>query len=174
MGFHVSSNESGGLHFAKPFSFCTVIPVCGSGCAGCLFTPPLPIPTEGLFLLFLLLQTVPSAVLQGGGLASSPGTVTVSSGPVTGIIGGKITPAYSFPPCFLCLSSLAFGKDNTTFVVTSLVSKQMPLWDQLLLYTSKTCVCISDIYSRSANNSSFPLPVPPLALIALWGASLQV
>lgn len=111
-----------------------------------------------------------SPQLQESRLTPSPGAVNMPSGPVSGVIGGKTDPAYSFTPCFLCPSTHAFGKDNATFVVTSLVSKQMPLWEQLLLYTSKTCVCISDIYSRSANNSSFPFPVPPPAGIAFWGS----
>lgn len=121
-----------------------------------------------------LLQTVPSTALQQSRLTSGPGAVNMSSCPVSSIISGKITPAYSFTPHFLCLSSLAFGKDNTMSMVTRLVSKQMPLWGQLLYYTLKMCVCISEIYSRSANNGSFPPPVPPLALIALQEASFQV
>lgn len=148
-----SSNGLRGLHFARPFSLCTVLLVYGSGFAGCLFISQLQIPTDSQLLSFLLLQTVPSAALQEIRLSSSPDAVNMSSCAVGSFIGGKITPAY-FIPRFLCLSPLAFLKDNTTFVVTSLVSKQMPLWDQLLLYTSKTCVWISDIYARSVNNSS--------------------
>lgn len=138
-----------------------------------LFISQLQIQRKSLFLFFLLLQTAPSTALQETRLTPSPGAVNMPSCPVSGVIGGKINPAYSFTPSFLCLSTHAFGKDNATFVVTSLVSKQMPLWEQLLLNTSETCVCISDIYSRSAN-SSFPFPLPPLAAIALWGALFQV
>lgn len=107
---------------------------------------------------------------QESRLTPSLRAVNMPSCPLSGVIGGNINPAYSFMPCFLCLSTQAFGKDNATFVVTSLVSKQMPLWEQLLLYTSKTRVCISDIYSRSANSSSFPFPVPPFVGIALLGS----
>lgn len=173
MGFLISSNGSGGLYFARLFSLCTIILLCGSR----LLDTSLRLSykyQEGLLLLFLLLHTVPSTALQESWLASSPGAVNMSSWPVSSIIDGKITPAYYFTSHFLCLSSPPFGKDNTAFVVTSLVSKHMPLWDQLMLYTLKTCVCISDIHSSSVNNSSFPLPVPPPALIALQLASFHV
>lgn len=153
MAFLFSSNGLRGLLFARPFSLCTVLLVYGSGFAGCLYISATN--TNSQLLSFLLLQTVPSAALQEIRLSSSPDAVNMSSCAVSSFIGGKITPAY-FIPRFLCLSPFAFVKDNTTFVVTSLVSKQMPLWDQLLLYTSKTCVWISDIYARSVNNSSSP------------------
>lgn len=135
LAFLLSSNGSSGLHFARPFSLCTVLLVYGSGFAGWLFISQLQIPTESQLLFFLLLQTVPSAALQEIRLSSSP--VNMSSCAVSSIIGRKITPAYFFIPRFLCLSSLAFVKDNAPFAVTSLVSKQMPLWDQLLLYKKR-------------------------------------
>lgn len=153
MGFLVSCNGLTGLYFVSPLGLCTVILPCGSVFAGCLLTSQLQIPRQSLLLFFLLLQTAPSTALQESRLTPSPGAVNMPSCPVSGVIGGNINPAYSFTPCFLCFSTHAFGKDNATFVVTSLVSKQMPLWEQLLLYTLKTCVCISDIYLRSANNT---------------------
>lgn len=127
MGFLFSSSCLTGLYFARSLELCTVILPCGSVFAGYLFTSQLQTPRDSLFLVVLLLQTVPSTALQESRLTPSPGAVNMPSCPVSGVIGGKINPAYSFRPCFLCLSTHASGKDNATFVVTSLVSKQMPL-----------------------------------------------
>lgn len=117
MGFFIPSNGPGGWYFARLLSLWAVVLVHGSRC-----TSGLQMLIEGQLLLFLLLQAVPITALQESRSAHSPGSVNMSW-PFSSIIGGKITPACSCTPRYLCLSPLSLGKDNTTSVVTSLVSK---------------------------------------------------